>query len=82
MGTHLRVLNESYLTNTNMAGFRWFSKIVASLFFGRESSLSIGRVNSEYGTKPWYLEQCSSPLATTYSSGDNFSEGKIVSTVK
>ena len=26
MGTHLRVLSESYLMNANMAGFRWFSK--------------------------------------------------------
>ena len=29
MGTHLRVLKESYLMNTNMTGFRWFSKIFA-----------------------------------------------------
>ena len=35
------VLIESYLMNTNMTGFRWFSKIFASLY---ESSLSIGRV--------------------------------------
>ena len=26
MGTHLRVLSESFLMNTNMTGFRWFSK--------------------------------------------------------
>ena len=26
MGTHLRVLSESYPMNTNMTGFRWFSK--------------------------------------------------------
>ena len=25
MGTHLRVLSESYPMNFNMAGFRWFS---------------------------------------------------------
>ena len=24
MGTHLRVLSESYLKNTTMTGFRWF----------------------------------------------------------
>ena len=24
VGTNLRVLRESYLVNTNMAGFRWF----------------------------------------------------------
>ena len=34
MGTHLTVLNESYLMNTNMIWFRWFSEIFASLCFG------------------------------------------------
>ncbi len=34
---------------------------------------------SEKGTKPWYLEECSSTLATTYSSGENYGERKIVS---
>lgn len=34
---------------------------------------------SETGRKPWYLEECSSTLATTYSSGDNYSQRKIVS---
>ena len=34
IGTHLRVLSESYPMNTNMTWFRWFSKIFASLFFG------------------------------------------------
>ena len=27
MGTHLRVLSESYPMNINMIGFRWFSKV-------------------------------------------------------
>ena len=36
MGTHLRVLSESYPMNTNMIGFRWFSRIFASLCFGRK----------------------------------------------
>ena len=31
MGTHLRVLRESYPMNTNMTGFRWFPKIFAIL---------------------------------------------------
>ena len=35
MGTHLRVLSKSYLMNTNMTGFRCFSKIFAFLCFGR-----------------------------------------------
>ena len=36
MGTYLRVLRQSYLMNTNMTGFRWFSKIFASLCFGQK----------------------------------------------
>ena len=39
MGTHLRVLSESYPMNTNKTGFRSFSKIVASLCFGVVSAL-------------------------------------------
>ena len=35
MGTHLRGLGENCPMNTNMTGFRWFSKIFASLCFGR-----------------------------------------------
>ena len=34
MGTHVRVLGESFPMNTNMTGFRWFSKIFASSCFG------------------------------------------------
>ena len=34
MGTHLRVLSESYPMNTNIKGISWFSKIFASLYFG------------------------------------------------
>ena len=32
----LRVLNKSYPMNTNITGFRWFSKILASLCFGEK----------------------------------------------
>ena len=38
MGTHLRVLSVSFPTNTNLTGFRLFSKIFASLCFGRKWS--------------------------------------------
>jgi len=34
---------------------------------------------SEHGNKPWYLEECSSTLTTTYSSGESYRERKIVS---
>ena len=36
MGTHLKVLSESFPMNTNVTGFRWFSKIFASFCFGRK----------------------------------------------
>ena len=35
MGTYLTVLCKSYPMNTNMAGFRWFKKILTSRCFGR-----------------------------------------------
>ena len=45
MGTLLRVLSESYPMNTNMTGYRWFSKIFPFLFLKMdESSLSIRSV--------------------------------------
>ena len=36
MGTHLKVLSESYPVNTNMTGFTCLSKIFASLCFGQK----------------------------------------------
>ena len=36
MGTHLRKLSESFPMDTNMTGFRLFSKIFGSLCFGRK----------------------------------------------
>lgn len=48
---------------------------------GYTSSIYTISVSSttENGNKPWYLEMCSSIMATTYSSGE-FHERKIVST--
>ena len=34
--THLRVLNESYLMDTNMTGYSCLSKVFASLCFGQK----------------------------------------------
>jgi hypothetical protein len=42
-------------------------------------TLSISSV-SENNQEPWYLEECSSTLATTYSSGDTYKEKQIVTT--
>ena len=41
-------------------------------------TLSISSV-SENNRKPWYLEECSSTLASTYSSGASYTERQIVS---
>ena len=46
--THLRVLSESYPMNTNMAGFRWFSKTLCVLVLWREI------VSALEGLKPTY----------------------------
>ena len=43
MGTHLRVLRESYTTNTNIIGFRCFCKTLHPYALD-ESSFSIGKV--------------------------------------
>ena len=43
MGTHLRVLSESYPVNTNMTGSRWFSK----------KKLTTGRVKICFGAAMW-----------------------------
>ncbi|XP_064619371.1 proprotein convertase subtilisin/kexin type 6-like isoform X2 [Lineus longissimus] len=42
-------------------------------------TLSISSV-SEMNKEPWYLEECSSTLASTYSSGDTYKEKQIVTT--
>ena len=42
-GTHMRVLSDSFQMNTNMTGFRWFSKSLCTCALD-ESSLSTGRV--------------------------------------
>ena len=46
MGTHLRVLSESYPMNTNMTGLDGLKRTLPPCVWD-ESSLSIGRVNTE-----------------------------------
>ena len=38
MGTHLTVLGESYPMNTNMTGFKWFSKNCILVLWTKEAS--------------------------------------------
>ena len=51
MGTHLRVLSESYPMNANITGLKCFSKLFAALWFGRKLSLGIGN----FGVLPNYF---------------------------
>ena len=44
MGTHLKVL--CFLMNTSMTGFRWYSKIFASLFFWVKVALALERLKA------------------------------------
>ena len=37
MGTHWRVLNEIYPMNTNMTGFRWFSKYLLHVLWMKDA---------------------------------------------
>ena len=47
MGTHLRALSESYLMNTNMIRFRWFSYIfVFLLHWAKETPASEGLISN------------------------------------
>ena len=41
MGTHSRVLSDCYPINTNMTGFRWFSKLFASLCLWTHLALAL-----------------------------------------
>ena len=51
MVTHLRLLSESYPINTDMTGFRWFSKIFVFLCFGR----ILLALASKVLRKSWYI---------------------------
>ena len=44
MGTHMLVLNESFLMNTNMTRFKWFFRESLHPYDLDASSLSIGRI--------------------------------------
>ena len=45
MNTHLRLLRESYLINTNMTGYDGFQKYVCPCAMDKVQFLSIGMVN-------------------------------------
>ncbi|XP_016148018.1 proprotein convertase subtilisin/kexin type 5-like [Sinocyclocheilus grahami] len=44
-------------------------------------TISVGST-TQIGRKPWYLEECSSTLATTYSSGDSHSLGVVTTDLR
>ena len=53
MGTHLRVLSESYQMNINMTVIRWLSKIFASMFFGQKVASALEGLTQSC---PWKLK--------------------------
>ena len=69
MGTHLRVLSESFLISTNMTGFRCFQKTLGH-FALEENTLSIGKV-----------ELCISELPLTTCSGNSKNNDVMASIV-
>ena len=53
MGTHLRVLCESYPMNTNMSGFRWFKRKKIHLRF-----IARFRFHILVVVGLWHLKEC------------------------
>ena len=47
MGTHLRVLSESYPMNADMIGYRWLSKIFAFSVLWRKVALALEGLKHE-----------------------------------
>ena len=55
MGTHLRVLSESYPMYTNMTGFRWFSKNLCILVLWTKVAWALKGLSSKKATKGWTI---------------------------
>ena len=58
MGTHLRVLSESYLMNTNMTGFMWFSKIFVTQWFGLKVASALEGLIVKYKPNSYTFIKC------------------------
>ena len=66
MSMYLRVLGKSYPMNTNMTGFKWFSKIIASAMplFNASALEGLSNLNTAYVNRYMilYLRQLSRKL--------------------
>ena len=59
MDTHLKLISESYIINTNMTGFIWLSKIFASLCFGGNASVLEGlKISQQLSNRGKWLCFC------------------------
>ena len=59
MGTHLRVLSESYPINTNMTGFGWFSEIFCILVLLTKVAPGLEGLNIKWWHADlWILTKC------------------------
>ena len=66
MGTHLRVLIKSYPMNTNMTGFRWFSKIFCLFVLWTKVASAVVGLSSTSGLQR--SGQQMTPFLPTYNS--------------
>ena len=73
MGTHLIVLSESYLMNTNMTGFIWFSKEMCILVIWTKVASALEGLRKTTNMVPhrWVLEQGGLKIQVKYT-------GKII----
>ena len=55
-GTSLRVLSESYPMNTNLTGFRWFSKTLCIHVLGTKVTSTYEGLTLKHGTKTLDLQ--------------------------
>ena len=70
MGTHLRVLSESFLMSTNPTKVQMFLRTFCISFLMDEISLSIGRVEREWGI--WASSSANAEKAYVYNELSRF----------
>ena len=56
MGTHLRVLRESYPMSTHMTRFRMFSKLFAFLVLWTDGALALEGLKEEVNLQPYFVK--------------------------
>ena len=73
MVTHLRVLSESYPMNSNMTGFRWFSKDLCILVFWAKVASALERLRQ--------IAQCFRFFLFTQNVGNGIMEKSVLENI-